>query len=199
VGDRADVYKKLLRDVAKELGEATSAEIVKHVAALRMMRESLQTQILLGERINPNDLIALDAALSKYLPQRKPISVTVELVDSLPHEPPPTPPQPPTPPTPPPTDTEAKPATNVVQLPVPVRVAADPMSPMSVVAAGAPGGSIHDYSPQLGAPPLKRNQNAAWQSFVGPVGSQFGVSSPFSVAGEMNPQRSVSVKGGEPK
>jgi hypothetical protein len=98
---RAQRYLRLLREVGRELNEKPTSEMVKHVATLRLMRENLQIRLLAGERINPADVLALDAALKQYLPQGKPIKVEIEIVDSVPQrDPPPPPPDPPAAPAP---------------------------------------------------------------------------------------------------
>lgn len=125
MNSRTKRYLGLLRQVARELDEKPNAEIVKHVATLRLMRESLQIRLLAGERINPSDVLALDAALKQYLPQGKPITVQIEVVDPVPL------PEP-SPPTPPPTETKPSP-------PAPLPAAAS-----NVVELPRRGGSIHD-------------------------------------------------------
>jgi hypothetical protein len=163
---RTDLYKKLLKQVAKELGEKTAADIVKHVATLKLMRENIQIRLLAGERVDPLDVLKLDECLKRYLPQGKPVTVTVRFVDGdepLPDAPPPSspspPPSPPSGPTPETTSAPSAPAGNVVPL--------------------RPVGSIHD---QPGVP-LKRLQNEPWRQFVGPVGDPYGSVNPFGTSG----------------
>jgi len=165
MSSRVELYKTLRKQVAKELGEKPNTEIVKHVATLRLMRENLQIRLLAGERVDPLDVLKLDEALKKYLPQGAPLEVNVRFVDGddpAPDTPPPTPaPSPPTP-----ADTKppapSAPTGNVV----PIR--RDP-------------GSIHD---QPGVP-LKRLQNEPWRGHVLPnLGGGYSGSSPFS-AGPM--------------
>jgi hypothetical protein len=133
MNSRTKRYQRLLRQVARELDEKPTTEIVKHVATLRLMRESLQIRLLAGERVDPSDVLKLDEALKQYLPQGKPITVHVEIVDSSPHEPlPPPPPPDPPPSAPPPTDTKPSP-------PAPLPAAAS-----NVVELPRRGGSIHD-------------------------------------------------------
>jgi hypothetical protein len=156
MSSRIDLYKKLLKQVAKELGEKTTAEIVKHVATLRLMRENLQIRLLAGERVDPGDIVKLDDALRHYLPQGKPIEVSVAFVDGLEPfpDPPPNPPPASPPSAPPPVDTKpsepaAPAASNVVPLP------------------RREVGSIHD----MPGAPLKRLQGAEpWRRWVGPYG-----------------------------
>lgn len=170
---RTELYKKLLRQVAKELDEKPSAEIVKHVATLRLMRKNLQIRLLTGERIDPGDIVKLDEALRHYLPAGKPIKVDINIVPSVgpaPDTPSPSspPPDPSPPSTPPPTETgppapSAAPASNVVPL-------------------RKPGGSINDPCPVTGQmPPLKRLQgDDSWRGHVLPnIGGSYSGGNPF--------------------
>jgi hypothetical protein len=120
MNSRTRRYQRLLRQVARELDEKATAEVVKHVSTLRLMRENLMIRLLAGERVDPGDVVKLDEALKQYLPQGKPITVTLEIVHpSPPSEPPPPDPSPSTPP--PTGDAPSTPsapaASNVVALP----------------------------------------------------------------------------------
>jgi hypothetical protein len=84
MSSRVELWKKLLKQTAKQLGEKPTAEIVKHLATLRLMRENLQIRLLAGERVDPTDILKLDEALAKFLPQGKPIEVTLNIVESDP-------------------------------------------------------------------------------------------------------------------
>jgi hypothetical protein len=174
---RVATYKRLLRETAKQLGEKTDTEVVRHVATLRMARENLQVQLLRGERIDPADLIKLDAALKQYLPQGKPLEVTINIVDRKPGQSSPEPPDPPpTPPTsPPPSDkpSSSEPS-NVV--PLPLRSAAEDREAIL----------------QATRPPLQTSQ--PWRSYVGPVGDPYGGSNPFSAPGPI-PNFSAPYRG----
>jgi len=78
--DRVQLYKRMLREVAKELGEALSADFVKHVATMRMLRENMQIRLLAGERVDPKDIITIDEALKHYLPQGRPHTLEIQIV-----------------------------------------------------------------------------------------------------------------------
>jgi hypothetical protein len=184
---RVATYKRLLRETAKQLGEKTDTEVVRHVATLRMARENLQVQLLRGERIDPNDLIKLDAALKQYLPQGKPIELTVHFVDKhgtrMDGLPPPDLTPPPTPPTsPPPSD---KPSAET-SAPLP-----DNVVPLKRTAA-------EERALQLErcAPPIKR-ENEPWRGHIQPnlgAGAP-GYCDPFGTYGDV-PNFSAPYRGG---
>jgi hypothetical protein len=81
MNNRAKRYHKLLRQVARELDEKPNSEIVRHVATFRLLRESLQIRLLEGQHVDPGDVLKIDEALRQYLPQGKPLSVKVVIVN----------------------------------------------------------------------------------------------------------------------
>lgn len=83
MNSRARRYKKLLRQVARELDEKPAAEVVKHVATFRLLRENLQIRLLEGRDVDPGDLLKVDDVLKQYLPRGKPLSVEVKIVDGI--------------------------------------------------------------------------------------------------------------------
>jgi hypothetical protein len=175
MGSRVDLYKKLLRQVAKQLGEKTTADIVKHVATLKLMRENIQIRLLAGERVDPGDVVKIDECLKRYLPDRAPLKVEVEFIDSLPSEPTPDPPPPEPPPAPPPTDTKPSSPSEPSNV-VPLRPAEDREAVLRACA-----------------PPLKRG-NEPWRGHVGPVGDPYGSVNPFGTFGDI-PNFSAAYRG----
>jgi hypothetical protein len=139
-----------------------------------MLRENLTAQMLRGERIDPNDLIKLDEALKRYLPQGKPLKVEVEFIDSLPSEPSPTPPgPPPSPPTPP------NGGGNLAQAETSPAPTASNVVPLKRSAA-----EERAHMERACAPPIKRG-NEVWRAHVGPYGSDpyGGACDPFGTYG----------------
>ena len=83
MNDRAKLYHALLKRVARELNEKPDAEVVKHVATFRLLRESLQVRLLDGERVDPGDLFKVDEVLKQYLPQGKPLKAELVIVEGV--------------------------------------------------------------------------------------------------------------------
>jgi hypothetical protein len=167
---RAELYQKLLKTAAKQLGCKPSDERAKDLAVLRLCRESITSKLISGRDVDPSALRWLVEELAKFSPPPEPLRVTVEVVgkdgipiSELPREPDPTPPSPSTPPNPP---AEPKP-------PLPAAVASN-------VVELRRGGSIHDACPLTGPmPPLKRLKPE-----LPNLGTYDGGSNPFS-AGPM--------------
>src|SRR5262249_7315767 len=59
------------------------SELCRHVGTLRLMRENLQSKLLLGERVDPDDIRKLDAALKAYMPKREAPEISVHIVKTL--------------------------------------------------------------------------------------------------------------------
>jgi hypothetical protein len=167
---RVQAYKRLLRETAKQLGEKTTSEIVKHVTGLKMCRENLMVQMLQGQRVDPADWTKLDAALRSYLPAGAPLSVTLNIVDAEPWQSPPDP-EPTPPPAPPPTDTKPS----------------SPSEPSNVIPLKRIAEQERADMERACAPPIKR-ANEPWRSHVGPVGDP-GFCNPFSTFSEPSPYR----------
>ena len=81
MNSRAKQYQRLLRQVALELDKKPNSEVVKHVSTFRLLRENLQIRLLAGERVDPADILKVAEALKQYLPQGKPLSVKVTIVN----------------------------------------------------------------------------------------------------------------------
>jgi hypothetical protein len=75
-------YKAILAEVARDLEIEASSELCAHVATLRMVREGIQARILRGERVAVDDVLSLDQALKKYLPERDPLAISVRFVEN---------------------------------------------------------------------------------------------------------------------
>jgi hypothetical protein len=75
--------KRIIREVCADLGCKPDDELCRHVSTLRLMRENMQARLVVGERVDPSDLLAVDAALKAYLPQGKPATIEVKIVDGL--------------------------------------------------------------------------------------------------------------------
>jgi hypothetical protein len=75
-------YKAILAEVARDLEIEASSELCAHVATLRMVREGIQARILRGERVAVDDVLSLDQALKKYLPERDPLAISVRFAEN---------------------------------------------------------------------------------------------------------------------
>src|SRR6516165_4044021 len=65
----ADRIRRIEKEVCRDLDCKPDDEICRHVTTLRLMRENMQAKLVLGERVDPSDLLAVDAAIKQYLPQ----------------------------------------------------------------------------------------------------------------------------------
>jgi hypothetical protein len=162
MSSRAELYKKLLKQVARELGEKTTADIVKHVATIKLMRENIQIRLLAGERVDPADVVKIDECLKRYLPAGKPLKVEVEFVGPEPSS---TPPSPTPPPALPPTDTKPS----------------SPSEPSNVIPLKRSAEEEREAVLRACRPPLQTSQ--PWRAHVGPVGDPYGGGNPFGAPG----------------
>src|SRR5262249_14000047 len=76
-------FKAIAKEVARDLEAEPDSEIVQHVATMRLLREGLLARAIRSERVDPDDMLKLDAALKSYLPQGKPPTITVNFVKTL--------------------------------------------------------------------------------------------------------------------
>jgi hypothetical protein len=67
--ERARRYRELAKQAAKQFGCKPSSERAKHVATLRLARETFADRLVAGRDVNPEHLLKLDDALKQYLPQ----------------------------------------------------------------------------------------------------------------------------------
>jgi|SRR6516162_9545274 len=67
--ERARRYRELAKQAAKQLGCKASSERAKHVATLRLARETFADRLVAGRDVNPDHLLKLDEALKAYLPE----------------------------------------------------------------------------------------------------------------------------------
>jgi hypothetical protein len=67
--ERARRFRELAKQAAKQFGCKSSSERAKHVATLRLARETWADRLVAGRDTNPRDLLDLDQALKQYLPQ----------------------------------------------------------------------------------------------------------------------------------
>jgi hypothetical protein len=79
----ADRLRRIEREVCADLNVAPDDELCRHVSTLRLMRENMQAKLVVGERVDPDDLLRVDAALKAYLPQGKPATIEVKIIDGL--------------------------------------------------------------------------------------------------------------------
>src|SRR6516164_4879176 len=79
----ADRLKRIEKEVCADLACQPDDELCRHVTTLRLMRENMQAKLVVGERVDPDDLLKIDAALKAYLPQGKPATITVQIVQKL--------------------------------------------------------------------------------------------------------------------
>jgi hypothetical protein len=166
MNSRAKRYQRLLRQVARELDEKPNTEMVKHVSTLRLMRENLQIRLLEGHHVDPGDILKIDEALKQYLPQGKPLSVRLDIVEGVSicpkcgwkgktaDLPPPPDPEPPPAPTQPPSPERADEAASAD---APPSASAPAAGPSNVVPMPRRGVSVSAFHDQPGVP-LKKLQ-----------------------------------------
>ena len=131
---RAELYQKLLKAAAKQLGVKATSEQAKDLAVLRLCRETITSKLISGRDVDPSALRWLVEELAKFAPPPETPRVELTIVEGItgvcpvckaeihPYEPPPTPP-PSAPTPPPPSDTQPEPSkpkqpkpSNVVEL-----------------------------------------------------------------------------------
>lgn len=108
--ERTERFRRYRKEAAKRLECSPDDERCEHVAVLRLVRDGIAATVISGVgspelqlRISEN-MLRIDDALKQVLPAPKPLTVEVQLLDSLPRpDLPPAPPSgtPPTPPAPP--------------------------------------------------------------------------------------------------
>jgi hypothetical protein len=81
--DRANRFKRHLRESAKQLGCKVGDERAIHLATLKAAREAVQARIIAGVAIDVGDLMKLDEALRVYMPVAGPKHITIEFVEGL--------------------------------------------------------------------------------------------------------------------
>lgn len=128
---RAELYQKLLKAAAKQLGVKPSSESAKDLAVLRLARETITSKLISGRDVDPSALRWLVEELAKFAPPPETPKVELTIVEGItgicpackaevhPWEPPPTEIRPPPAPSAAPT--------NVVALPRP-RSAGQPIT-----------------------------------------------------------------------
>jgi hypothetical protein len=79
----ANRLRRIEREVCRDLDCSPDDELCRHVSTLRLMRENMQARLVVGERVDPGDLLAVDAALKQYLPAGKPATISVQVVEKL--------------------------------------------------------------------------------------------------------------------
>jgi hypothetical protein len=76
---RVKQYRQLVKETAAQLREQPDSEIVRHLTSFKMLRQSLEARMLLGQHVDPADLLKIDEVLKQYLPQGAPIGVTLTI------------------------------------------------------------------------------------------------------------------------
>jgi hypothetical protein len=76
---RAVLYKKLLKQSAKELRCRTSDERAKNYAVLKLTRELISARLINGKDVDPSALRWLSEELEKYAPAAVPASVQLSI------------------------------------------------------------------------------------------------------------------------
>jgi hypothetical protein len=79
----AERLRRIEREVCRDLNLAPDDELCRHVTTLRLLRENLMARAVVGERVDPDDMLRIDAALKAYLPQGKPATIEVKIVDGV--------------------------------------------------------------------------------------------------------------------
>ena len=76
---RAELYQKLLKQAAKELGCKVTDERCKNYAVLKLAREVISSKLVSGRDIDPSALRWLSEELGKYAPAAAPASVQLTI------------------------------------------------------------------------------------------------------------------------
>jgi hypothetical protein len=76
---RAELYRRLLRQAARELRCRITDERCKNLAVLRLCREVISSRLVAGKDIDANALRWLSEQLERYAPAAAPASVSVVL------------------------------------------------------------------------------------------------------------------------
>ena len=76
---RAELYQKLLKQAAKELGCKVTDERCKNYAVLKLAREVISSKLVSGRDIDPSALRWLSEELEKYAPAAVPASVQLTI------------------------------------------------------------------------------------------------------------------------
>ena len=132
---RAELYQKLLKAAARQLGVKPSSESAKDLAVLRLARETITSKLISGRDCDPSALKWLAEELAKFTPPPEIPRVDIAFVEGIvgicpvckaeipDYTPPPTPAPPSPPSSPPPTETSSPapsappaPSTNVVPI-----------------------------------------------------------------------------------
>jgi|SRR6516165_2041170 len=83
--ERARRYRELVKLAARQFHCKPSSEKAKHVATLRLARETFADRLVAGRDVNPEHLLKLDGALKEYLPQATSVGerhkLTLEIVN----------------------------------------------------------------------------------------------------------------------
>jgi hypothetical protein len=83
MGKPQDRYRRIVKEVCADLKIEADSDLCKHVATLRLARENMQSKLLLGERVDIKDMLDLDAALKKYLPEREAPEIEIKIVSGV--------------------------------------------------------------------------------------------------------------------
>ena len=83
MGKPSDRFRRIVKEVCADLKLEPDSDLCKHVATLRLARENMQSKLLLGERVDIKDMLDLDAALKRYLPEREAPKIEVKFVRSV--------------------------------------------------------------------------------------------------------------------
>src|SRR6516225_2164534 len=67
--ERARRYRELVKLAARQFHCKPSSEKAKHVATLRLARETFADRLVAGRDVNPEHLLKLDDALKGYMPE----------------------------------------------------------------------------------------------------------------------------------
>src|SRR6516165_6619074 len=67
--ERARRYRELVKLAARQFHCKPSSERAKHVATLRLARETFADRLVAGRDVNPEHLLKLDDALKQYMPE----------------------------------------------------------------------------------------------------------------------------------
>jgi hypothetical protein len=83
MGKTSDRFRAIIRSVAADLKIEPDSDLCRHVATLRLARENMQSELLLGERVDIKDLLALDEAIKRHMPERETPEIEVQYVSSI--------------------------------------------------------------------------------------------------------------------
>src|SRR5262245_39266145 len=79
----SDRHQRIVKELCPGLQIKHDSDVAKHHRHLRLARENLQAKLLVGDRVDIGDLLELDEALRRYLPEREQPEINVKIVSGV--------------------------------------------------------------------------------------------------------------------